>query len=56
MTHQIKIVSSVELLFIRLDERLSFNKHISNIYRSAANQLNGLIKPKINLNFTAKVS
>ena len=32
----------------------SNHNHISNIYRSAANQLNGLIKPKTYLNFSAK--
>ena len=39
----IKSVSSVELLGIHLDDKLYFNLHISNICRSAANQLNTLI-------------
>ena len=36
----IKSVPSVELLGIHLDDNLNFNLHISNICRSAANQLN----------------
>ena len=39
----IKSVTSVELLGIHLDDKLKFNLHISNICRSAANQLNALI-------------
>ena len=40
---QIKTVSSVELLGIQLDDKLNFSTHISNICKSAANQLNALI-------------
>ena len=40
---QIKTVSSVELLGIQLDDKLNFSSHISNICKSAANQLNALI-------------
>ena len=50
----IKRVPSVELLGIHLDDRLNFNLHISNICRSAANQLNALIRLKSYLNFNAK--
>ena len=39
----IKSVPSVELLGVHLDDKLNFNLHISNICRSAANQLNALI-------------
>ena len=42
----IKSVPSVELLGIHLDDKLNFNLHISNICRSAANQLNVLIRLK----------
>ena len=35
----LKVVSSVELLGIHIDDKLNFNMHISNICRSAANQL-----------------
>ena len=45
-TIKIKVVSSVELLKIQIDDKLNFNLHISNIYRSAANQLNALIRLK----------
>ena len=38
----IKVLSSVELLGI--DDKLNFNLHIGNICRSAANQLNALIR------------
>ena len=50
----IKSVPSVELLGIHLDDKLNFNLHISNICRSAANQLNVLIGPKSYLSFNAK--
>ena len=42
----IKRVPSVELLGIHLDDKLNFNLHISNICRSAAKQLNALIRLK----------
>ena len=50
----IKSIPSVELLGIHLDDKLNFNLHISNICRSAANQLNALIRLKSYLNFNAK--
>ena len=37
---QIKNVPSVELLGIQLDDKMNFSPHISNICKSAANQLN----------------
>ena len=42
----IKSVLSVKLLGIHLDDRLNFNLHISNICRSALNQLTALIRLK----------
>ena len=36
----IKLVSSLELLAIQIDDKFNFNLHISKIYKSAANQLN----------------
>ena len=42
----IKVVSSVELLGIHIDDKLSFNLHISNICSSAANQLNDFSQTK----------
>ena len=50
----IKSVPSVDLLGIHLDDKLNFNVHISNICRSAANQLIALIRLKNYLNFNAK--
>ena len=50
----IKSLPSVELLGVHLDEKLNFNLHISNICRSAANQLNALIRLKSYLSFNAK--
>ena len=50
----IKSVPSVELLGIHLDDKLNFNLHISNICRSAVNQLNALIRLKSCLSFNAK--
>ena len=34
---------SVKLLGLQLDNKLNFNLHISNICKSAANQLNALV-------------
>ena len=51
---QIKVVSSVKLLGIQLDDKLNFNLHISNICKSAANQLNALIRLKKFMNFEEK--
>ena len=50
----IKSVPSAELLGIHLDDKLNFNLHISNICRSAANQLNALIRLKSYLSFNVK--
>ena len=50
----IKSVPLVELLGIHLDDKLNLNMYISNICRSAANQLNALIRLKSYLNFNSK--
>ena len=50
----IKSVPSVELIEIPLGDKLNFNLHISNICRSAENQLNALIRLKSYLSFNAK--
>ena len=42
----VQIVSSVKLLGITIDNRLNFNEHISSICKSAANQLNALVRLK----------
>ena len=42
-----KIPLSVRLLVITIDDRLYFNEHISNICKSAANQLNSFVRLKI---------
>ena len=52
--YQIKIVSSVKLSGLQLDDKLNFNVHISNICKSAANQPNALIKLKKLMNFEEK--
>ena len=51
---QMKVMWSVKLLGVRLDDKLNFNLHISNICRSAANQLNALIRLKKFINFEEK--
>ena len=51
---QVKVVSSMKLLGLQLDDTLNFNLHISNICKSAANQLNALIKLKKFMNFEEK--
>ena len=50
----IKVVSSVKHLGLQLDDRLNFNLHISNIWKSATNQLNTLIRLKMFMNFEEK--
>ena len=40
----IKALASVKLLGVQIDDKLNFNLNITNIYRSAANQLNTLIR------------
>ena len=50
----IKLVSSVEFLGIQIDAELNFNLHISKICKSAANQLNSLIRLKQFLSFHTK--
>ena len=50
----IKASSSVKLLGVQTDSQLNFNLHISNICRSAANQLNALIRLKRFLAFEEK--
>ena len=45
---------SVKLLGVQIDDKLNFNLHITNICRSAANQLNALIRFKQFLSFEAK--
>ena len=50
----IKMVSSIELLGIQIDDKLNFNLHISKYCKSAANQLNALIRLKQFLSFHAK--
>ena len=42
----IQIVSSVKLLGIIVDNHLNFNEHLSNSCKSAASQLNALIRLK----------
>ena len=44
----------VKLLGVQIDDKLNFNLHITNICRSAANQLNALIRLKQFLSFEAK--
>ena len=48
---EIKAVSKVKLLGIEADDKLNFNHHISNICKSASNQLNALIRLKHLLGF-----
>ena len=50
----IKLVSFVQLLGIQIDCKLNFNLHISKICKSAANQLNALIRLEQFLSFQAK--
>ena len=49
-----KLVLSVELLRIQIDDKLDFNLHISKICKSSANLLNVLVRLKQFLSFHAK--
>lgn len=40
----IKVVSSLKLLDLQFEDKLNCNLHISNVCKSAANQLNVLIR------------
>ena len=48
---QIKTIPSAELLGIQLDDNMNFSPHISNICKSAENQLNVLIRLQKFLSF-----
>ena len=50
----IEALPSVKLLGVQIEDKLNFNLHITNIYRSAANQLNALISLRQFLSFEAK--
>ena len=50
----IKASPSVNLLGVQIDDQLNFSLHVSNICRSAANQLNALIRLKRFLIFEVK--
>ena len=50
----IKSVTALEIFGIQIDDKVNFNLHISKICKSAANQLNALIKLKQFLSFHAK--
>ena len=50
----IRVVSSIELFGIQIDDKLNFSLHVSNIFRSAANKLNALIRLKQFLHFKEK--
>ena len=51
---QIKHLPSVKLLGLQLENKMNLNTHISNICKSAANQLNALIRLKKFMNFEEK--
>ena len=50
----IEIVSSVRLLYVELDNKLNLSRHVSNICKSAANQLSALLMPNNILRFEGK--
>ena len=43
----------VELLGIKIDSRLNFEPHVSDLCKSAARQLNALLRLKSHLSFEA---
>ena len=48
---EIKAASQVKLLGVKLDNKLNFEQHINRFCKSAANQLNALIRLKRVLGF-----
>ena len=48
---EIKVASQVKLLGVEIDNKLNFEQHINRICKSAANQLNALIRLKRFLGF-----
>ena len=50
----VKFKSSVKLLGVQIDAELNFSLHIANIYRTAVNQLNALIRLRKFLGFEEK--
>ena len=52
--NDVKVKSSVKLLGVQIHSELNFNLHIANICRSAANQLDALIRLKNFLGFQEK--
>ena len=50
----VKVKSSVNILGVQIDAELNFNLHIADIFRSAANQLNALIRLRKFLRFEEK--
>ena len=50
----IKASPSVKLLGVQIEDKLHFNLHITNICRTAANQVNALIRLKQFLSFEAR--
>ena len=48
---EIKVASQVKLLGVEIDNKLNFEQHINHICKSAANQLNALIRLKRFLGF-----
>ena len=51
---EINIENSVKLLGIQIDNKLNFNLHISNICKSASQQMNALMRLKCFLGFKEK--
>ena len=50
----IKSVASFQLLGVQIDDKLNFDIHVSSLCKSAAKQLNAMIRLKEFLNFNAK--
>ena len=48
---KLKMKSQVKLLWVEIDNKLNFEQHINHICKSAANQLNALIRLKRYLGF-----
>ena len=52
----VETIASVRLLGVQLDDKLNYSLHFSNIFKSAPNQLNALIRLNNYLCFEGKKS
>ena len=50
----VKVLSTIKLLGVQLDDKLNLNLHINDISKSSINQLNAMVRSKTLLSFVIK--